>query len=406
MMWLPVVTLYAMALATTAHPHASHHEPPKYSITMAVSIISRHQGILASTSDRSNLLQAGFVQKVFRQVTEQYPNHTSTPSLESYIRSSVDSVIRTISNATLDTTFPLDRLSSGNGLIYRYQETGNQSYMDAYEALYSSISLQPHNADGSLWYYVYPNYTYLDGMYSLAPFLTLYSTTTNLSTQASSAIIDDMILQLDTLWNHTHQNSSGLLVHGFDASHLASWSNPTTGASPHVWDRSLGWYCMALIDTLTLLPSSAIEVHTWLLHRLRLLIKSVVDAVDQESGAWWQVMDQPGREGNYVESSGSAMFVYAVLRGVREGYLVDNRGGGNGKGCEYEGVAKRAYGYLVDTFVVDNGNGTLGWNGTVGVCSLNSSATYEVCCLLVLACGWANANYFIAVLCNSAARVQ
>ena len=36
---------------------------------------------------------------------------------------------------------------------------------------------------------------------------------------------------------------------------------------------------------------------------------------------FWQVMDHPGVEGNYLETSGTALFAYAVLKGVRLGYL-------------------------------------------------------------------------------------
>lgn len=319
-------------------------------------------------SDRSSLLQTGFVQKAFREVVRQYPNHTSTPSIHSYIQASVDSVIPTLSNATLDTSYPLDRLSSGNGLIHAYQQTKNETYRKAYEALRTSVDLQHRNAEGSLWYYVYPNYTYLDGMYSLAPFLTLYSTINNNTNSAT--VIDDVILQLDLLWNHTH-TPSGPLVHGYDASSRASWANNATGASPHVWGRSLGWYCMALIDTLPLLPESAVSARTWLRGHFRSLIKSLVNAVDEETGAWWQVLDQAEREGNYVESSASAMFVYSILKGLRTGYL-------DGQDCDDGKIAQRAYGYLVDSFVVQNTDGTLAWNGTVGVCSLNSTASYEV----------------------------
>ncbi|KAH7406722.1 Six-hairpin glycosidase-like protein [Phaeosphaeria sp. MPI-PUGE-AT-0046c] len=371
-MWLPSFLLGAVAFTTTVSvsPRAQHDQP-KYSIQMATSIMSRRQGILLSTSDRSNLLQAGFTQKTFRKLVDQYPKHPSTRQISSYMSSSVASVIPTVYNATLDTTFPLDRLSSGNGLLYASQSKENQTYRMAYDALLESVDLQPRNTEGSLWYYVYPNYTYLDGMYSLAPFLTLYASlnTTSLSPSKSAAMVDDVIKQLDLAWNHTYQASSGLLVHGYDASKRAPWADPMTGASHIVWGRSLGWYCMALLDTLDLVSSfaSAESARDWLLGHFQTLMEHVVATVDGKAGAWWQVMDQPGREGNYIESSASAMFVYALLRGKRLGYLeigsVD--------------VATRAYEYLVDNFVVQNGNGTLGWNGTVSVCSLNSTATYE-----------------------------
>lgn len=130
---------------------------------------------------------------------------------------------------------------------------------------------------------------------------------------------------------------------------------------------------MALIDTLELLPLAATHTRRYIETRFQQLMSAVVEAADAKTGAWWQVMDRPGQEGNYLESSASSMFVYALLKGVRMG-LLPTHAMSNGT----VEVAKRAYTYIADSFVVHNGNGTLGWNGTVGVCSLNSTASYEV----------------------------
>ncbi|THV05852.1 hypothetical protein K435DRAFT_61999 [Dendrothele bispora CBS 962.96] len=105
---------------------------------------------------------------------------------------------------------------------------------------------------------------------------------------------------------------------------------------------------------------------------------------------------QPGREGNYIESSGSAMFVYTLLKGLRLGYISDvdvntrfalsgtpsesgqeEEEGASTSITSFSEIATRAYSYIVQSFIVDNGNGTLGYNGTVSVCSLNSTASYE-----------------------------
>ncbi|KAJ7482283.1 Six-hairpin glycosidase-like protein [Mycena galericulata] len=330
---------------------------------MALSIISREQGVLTSSSDVSALLQAGFTQKAFRRLIEQYPHEGA---IQQYIKTSVDSVTGPVSNATKDLTYAMDRLSSGNNLVDLYHETGNETYREAFLALRESINLDSRNDEGGLWYYVYPQWSYLDGMYSLAPFYTYY--TTQLDAHNTTAL-RDMLLQLELLWEHCNTNGTDLLVHGYDESKTAVWANPITGASPHVWGRSLGWYTMALVDTLEILPRHAPEwVH--IRTRFRAIASALRKAADAASGAWWQLLDQPGRAGNYIESSGSAMFVYALLKGVRLGYLEDSAG-------NYTAVASRAYGYIVDAFVVNNGNGTLGYNGTVTVCSLNSTASYE-----------------------------
>jgi rhamnogalacturonyl hydrolase YesR len=399
-MQLHLLTLSALILNVLAHPNPQNGSL-SYSLQMANSIISRHQGVLKSSTDSSNMLQAGFTQKAFRQIIQQYPTHPLAPTYASYIQSSINSVIPALSNATLDTTaFSLDRLSSGNGLIYAYQETGNESYRIALETLVKSIDLQPKNAEGSLWYYVYPNYTYLDGMYSLAPFATLYTNT-------SHSPIVNVSYQLERAWAHTYHPSSGLNVHGYDASKRAVWADASTGASPHVWGRSLGWFSMALIDTLELMSSSQLlnsntSTSEKLIKRyFTHLMSRVVDAADPATGAWWQVMDEPERKGNYVESSASAMFVYSLLKGVRLGYL----GADSWGNAEYVKVARRAYEYMVDTWVVQNGNGTLGWNGTVSVCSLNSSASFEVCITRKTFPQW-GADTSILVLCWTTIVVQ
>ncbi|KAF2176657.1 glycoside hydrolase family 105 protein [Zopfia rhizophila CBS 207.26] len=330
---------------------------------MSTSIVSRGQGIMTAQGGSSAPLQAGITQKAFRRLVYQYPNRTEP--FAAYIEKSVDSVVPYFQNATFDISYPLDRLSNGNNLITLSQETGNTTFSSTVEALRQSIDLQPRNLAGGLWYYVYPNWSYLDGMYSFAPFAALYAATynkTNIDT-----VLNNIVLQFDLLWDHCYDNSTNLLVHGYDYSKTAIWANPDTGRSPYVWGRSLGWYLMALVDTLEiLLPYRRYSQWMILKSQFEKLSTALVKAVDPASGAWWQILNAPGRSGNYIESSGSSIFVYALLKGERLGWL---------SGVQI--VAVRAYNYIADTFVDEFHNGTLGWNGTVAVCSLNSTASFE-----------------------------
>lgn len=208
-------------------------------------------------------------------------------------------------------------------------------------------------------------------MYSVVPFLSYY--TTALAADNSSAVADDIIKQLELLWSHCRQNSTGLLVHGYDASKKAIWANPVTGASSYVWGRSLGWYLMALVDTLELeTPNFPLNLRTYLQRRLVQLSDAVISAADAQTGCWWQLMTFPGRPGNYIESSGSAMFTYALYKAARLGYLPQRLA------AKSTDTASKCYRHVVDAFVVRNSNGTLDYNGTVAVCSLNSTASYEV----------------------------
>ncbi|RYP40841.1 hypothetical protein DL769_011702 [Monosporascus sp. CRB-8-3] len=342
----------------------------EYSKWLASSTMSRRQGIMTGDGGPSELLQAGFTQKTLIALINQYPD---TPSVRDYIETSAASVVPYVLNATHSAlSYPMDRLSNGQALLrFSSSNTQTESFGTAANALRKSIDLNRRNALGGLWYYVYPEWSYLDGMYSYAPFYTIYAK--NQSKCIPAETLQEIYFQVDLLWQRTLNESSGLLVHGYDASRTAVWADPVTGASPHVWVRALGWYTMALVDTLELLLArcAGASYKQLLRKKFQSLMDAVIAAVDPTTGAWWQVMDQPERDGNYIESSGSAMFAYSLLKGARLGYL-------DGKlSSDAVRVATRAHKYLTETFVIHEENQTLGYNGTVSVCSLNSTATFE-----------------------------
>ncbi|RYO75348.1 hypothetical protein DL764_010518 [Monosporascus ibericus] len=344
----------------------------EYSRWMATSAMSRRQGIMTGNGGPSELLQAGFTQKALIALLRQYPD---TPSVRDYIETSAASVVPYVMNATYSAlSYPMDRLSNGQALLqFSSSNAETELFGAAARALRESIDLNRRNPVGGLWYYVYPEWSYLDGMYSYAPFYTLYARNQSKCEAVGPETLQEMYFQVDLLWQRTLNESSGLLVHGYDASRTAVWAHPVTGASPHIWVRALGWYTMALVDTLELLPTTGTgsTYKKLLREKFQSLMDAIVAAVDPTTGAWWQVMDQPGREGNYIESSGSAMFAYSLLKGTRLGYLDRRQGSGAVR------VATRAHKYLTKTFVVHEENQTLGYNGTVSVCSLNSTATFE-----------------------------
>ncbi|KAH8885627.1 Six-hairpin glycosidase [Thozetella sp. PMI_491] len=369
--------LAACVLATLAGPAAAAPtESLPYSVQMATSIMSRSQGIMTGTGGSSEPLMAGFAQKALTALVAQYPDSSFTASIAEYIRSSAASVAKFTLNATNDAlVYPLDRLSNGNALYtFGVAEGANSTsnFSAAAVALRESIDLNRRNSEGGLWYFVYPQWSYLDGMYSLAPFMTLWATEAGAWNGTDTlGQLDQMLYQMELLWKHNRNETTGLLVHGYDDSLTAVWANPVTGASPYVWGRSLGWFTMTLVDTLELLPKGACKHSKRLLEMYQALALPLLDAVDPQTGGWWQIVDMGGREKNYIESSGSAMFAYSLLKGARLGYLTGDLAG------RATSVGVRAQKYLTDTFLVQEGNGVLGYNGTVAVCSLNSTASYD-----------------------------
>ena len=126
------------------------------------------------------------------------------------------------------------------------------------------------------------------------------------------------------------------------------WANPQTGQSAHAWGRAQGWFFMALIDALDYIPVDYAKRP-----ELLQLLKSIADGVlkfqDPKTGLWYQVLDQPGREGNYLESTCSSMFAYSLLKGVKKGYF----------DSKYKMVAIKAFEAIKKEFIVENTDGTV-----------------------------------------------
>jgi unsaturated rhamnogalacturonyl hydrolase len=119
---------------------------------------------------------------------------------------------------------------------------------------------------------------------------------------------------------HARDDETGLLYHGWDESRRQKWADPQTGRSLSFWGRAMGWYAMALVDTLDFVPTDHPR-RAELLAILDRLAAAIVKVQDPGSGVWYQVLDQGARAGNYLEASASCMFVYAIAKGVRQGTL-------------------------------------------------------------------------------------
>jgi len=256
--------------------------------------------------------------------------------------------------------YSLDNINAGRTLLTLFQQTDldHAKYEHAAALLHQQLDAQPRTKEGAYWHKKrYPNQVWLDGLYMAEPFAAEYA---KLFNQPEG--FDHVALQFAQVEKHLVDPKTGLLYHGYDESREQQWANKTTGQSPNFWGRGMGWYAMALVDVLDYFPQDHPQ-RAQLIQDLQRLAPVLAKYQDAKTGAWWQVSDQGGRAGNYVEASASCMFVYALAKGVRLGYL-DKR---------YGKVARKGYAGILKQFVQTEPDGTLALTGTVSVGGLGGT---------------------------------
>ncbi len=148
-----------------------------------------------------------------------------------------------------------------------------------------------------------PKYkVWLDGIYMLQPFIAHCAARTGDTAQLALVQerlnwVADTMLAPDGLYYHAC-NSRG-------------------DVCPYHWTRAMGWYGMAMTDVMEVLPPEYMPER-------KKALKVFVDGAlrfQKESGMWTNVADWPETATNRLETSGTAMMVYTILKGVRNGWL-------------------------------------------------------------------------------------
>jgi len=212
--------------------------------------------------------------------------------------------------------YNVDQINAGKLLYGAYERTGEERYRKAIELLREQMRTHPRNTVNGYWHkQIYPFQMWLDGIFMAGPFLSEYAMRFN-----EPATFDDVAYQITLIEKYTRDPKSGLLYHAWDESKQQRWCDPATGLSKYFWGRAVGWFVMAIVDILDHLPKDH-EKRSTLIAILDRASTAVVKVQDEATGLWYQILDLPEREGNYLEASASTMFVYAFAKGVRNGYL-------------------------------------------------------------------------------------
>jgi unsaturated rhamnogalacturonyl hydrolase len=287
----------------------------KWSERMALSIMKRHPE--SYQIDDKKTPQWDYVHALVLTSFEALYKNTNDQKYYNYIKQYADATIDQngeVSSYKFD-TYNIDMVTAGRLLFNLYTTTKDTRYLKVMQLLRKQITEQPRTASGGFWHKkIYPNQMWLDGLYMGEPFYAQYTT------QFENGVkLDDIAYQFELIQLHATDLKTGLLYHGWDESKQMPWADKTTGCSPNFWSRSIGWYVMALVDVLDYFPENHPKRKS-LIGYLNAISNSLVQFQDP-SGLWYQVTDKGGSEGNYLESSGSSMFAYAMAKGVNKGYL-------------------------------------------------------------------------------------
>lgn len=251
--------------------------------------------------------------------------------------------------------YKLDDVIPARLAILFHQQTGEAKYKSIVDTIVMQLERQPKTREGGYWHkQVYEHQMWLDGIFMADVFSMQYAQAYN-----KPEWFDEAVHQIKLIYQHTKDNKTGLLYHGWDEAKNPVWAHPEKGTSPEFWGRAIGWYAMAVIECLEFLPAD---------HPERQLVINIFKEIcasiknDQhQSGLWYQVMNKADQPGNWPEASCSAMFVYAFAKGYNQKYLDQS----------YLTSAKKGYDALLNNFVYADEKGNLHLDQTVKIGTLN-----------------------------------
>ena len=269
--------------------------------------------------------------------------------------------------------YNLDNIRTGHFVTRMYQQLPEQKNLLAMQTLMKQLEQQPRTVVDKVYWHkaIYAYQVWLDGIFMGLPYRCLTAPiTTSVKDKKKGAvekIYDDAVNQLTITYQRTLDPKTGLNRHAYDENRNMFWADKTTGLSQHCWGRAQGWYTMALIEVLDAVPEDYSR-RGELIELLRKDLDAVLKWQDKKSGVWYQVMDSPNREGNYLESTCSAMFTYALLKAYRKGYL----------GSKYRDAGIKAYRGIINNFIRINDDQTISLTNCCSVAGLGPGISPEV----------------------------
>ena len=264
--------------------------------------------------------------------------------------------------------YNLDNIRTGHFVARMQQLWPEEKNLKAIQLMMRQLQKQPRTVKDKVYWHkaIYSYQVWLDGIFMGLPFYTLTARDL-LPAKKAKKIYDDAVNQISITYKRTYDPVTGLNRHAYDETRDMFWADKETGLSQHCRGRAQGWYSMALIELLDALPEDYAR-RGELIELLKKDLDAIIKWQDKKTGVWYQVMDSPNREGNYLESTCSSMFAYVLLKAARKGYVDDSyRQAGI---CAYEGI--------INNFIHVNNDKTISLTHCCSVAGLGPGLSKKV----------------------------
>lgn len=365
---LVVGLMAACNLGSLIAPDKPSKDAEKYALRVADSFLERNPDFVISYDQDRSKHKWHYEQGLMLSTLYQLYQYTADSRYLNFIHMNLDLYVDSLGQISTykPTTYKLDDITPGVALLQLYAETSREEYRLAADRLHEQLLTQPRTNEGGFWHkQIYPYQMWLDGLYMASPFSMKYE-----KMLIDKPDYDDVVNQFVWAYSHLKDEETGLLYHGWDESREQAWADSVTGRSPSFWSRGMGWYAMALVDVLEDLPQDHWG-YSILVGQLNELSSAVLEFRDPQSKLWYQVTDQGNRDGNYLESSASAMFIYAFAKGANKGWVPES----------YLKEAQQSFDRFVSKFVIVEANGLLTITQTCSSAGLggkqNRDGSYE-----------------------------
>lgn len=358
------IVLTSSAILVSCSSLQTVKEPLGYSVKVADAMMSHYDSIVHHMDHLDKRASWQYDYALLAEAIGKLEKYTGNMAYGKYMNDFFDYYVDSIGNIRYYKMeeYNLDKIRPAMPLFSLYKKTGDSCYVNALRQEIKQLETQPRTTEGGYWHKkIYPHQMWLDGIFMASPFMAEYAKTFN-----QPLWFDEAVRQITLIYDKTVDPKTGLLYHAWDESKTQRWANPGNGQSRHFWSRATGWYMMAIVDVLDCLPEDHPE-HNALISILGKVAEALLKVQDGESKLWFQVLDCGGREGNYLEASGSSMFIYSFAKGAAKGYLATS----------YLKVAHEAFDGIVTHLMKKDGDGSLILTQICGGCGLGGNPYRE-----------------------------